>query len=131
MLQDTPDGEYLIGGSKTAAGKNRVVTLSPKIQPIIQKYAAGKPDEGFLFPNESGGKFSDKLFRNRFYSVLETLSLPRLSPHCCRHTFATLMKQVDAPAMDKQKLIGHASFEMTAHYTHTNHEDLRKITDRL
>ena len=53
------------------------------------------------------------------------------TPHCCRHTFATLMKNVDAPATDKQKLIGHSKFEMTAHYTHTDIESLKKITDNL
>ncbi len=41
------------------------------------------------------------------------------------------MKQVEAPDVDKQKLIGHTSFEMTAHYTHTNYHDLKKITDKL
>ena len=41
------------------------------------------------------------------------------------------MKNVDAPATDKQKLIGHAKFEMTAHYTHTDIASLKKITDNL
>ena len=53
------------------------------------------------------------------------------TPHCCRHTFATLMKNVPAPPTDKQKLIGHAKFEMTAHYTHTDIESLKFITDNL
>ena len=42
-----------------------------------------------------------------------------------------MMKDVDAPNTDKQKLIGHSKFEMTAHYTHTDVESLRKITDNL
>ena len=41
------------------------------------------------------------------------------------------MKNIDAPATDKQKLIGHKKFEMTAHYTHTDVESLKKITDLL
>jgi site-specific recombinase XerD len=41
------------------------------------------------------------------------------------------MKNVNAPATDKQKLIGHSKFEMTAHYTHTDIESLKKITDNL
>jgi site-specific recombinase XerC len=53
------------------------------------------------------------------------------TPHSCRHTFATLMKNVEAPATDKQKLIGHSKFEMTAHYTHTDLQSLKKITDNL
>lgn len=32
----------LIGGAKTEAGKNHIVTISPKIQPIIDRLAAGR-----------------------------------------------------------------------------------------
>jgi len=41
------------------------------------------------------------------------------------------MKNVDAPNVDKLHLIGHSKLEMTAHYTHTNYNDLKKITDKL
>ena len=45
--------------------------------------------------------------------------------------FATMMKNVNAPATDKQKLIGHSKFEMTAYYTHTDIESLKAITDNI
>ena len=41
------------------------------------------------------------------------------------------MKEINAPATDKKELIGHSKFEMTAEYTHTNYDDLRKITDKI
>ena len=41
------------------------------------------------------------------------------------------MKNVNAPATDKQKWIGHSKFEMTAHYTHTDIDSLKKITDNI
>ena len=55
----------------------------------------------------------------------------KLSPHTCRHTFATLMKNVDAAEKDKMELIGHASAEMLRYYQDVDLEDLRAITNSL
>lgn len=124
---------YFITGVKTEAGKNRVITISPKIRPFFEDFAQS---EYLFFP----AKTSPKKFRSEiYYSALQAVGLDILdkdgehiyTPHCCRHTFATLMKNVDAPATDKQKLIGHSKFEMTAHYTHTDIGSLKKITDNL
>ena len=126
-----PEGGYFITGVKTDAGKDRTITISPKIRPFFADFGQGK----HLFTELSAKKFRNDLF----YPALQALDLDVLdekgdhvyTPHCCRHTFATLMKNVDAPATDKQKLIGHAKFEMTAHYTHTDIESLKKITDNI
>lgn len=124
---------YFIAGSKTAAGKDRIITISPKISPFFENFAKG---ESLFFEDRT----TDKKFRNDiYYPALSALGLDALdkdgdhiyTPHCCRHTFATLMKNVDAPATDKLKLIGHSKFEMTAHYTHTDLGSLKKITDNI
>ena len=127
--------QYFITGSKTDAGKNRTITISPRILPFFEDFGKGE----YLFFDKKK-KLSEKDFRNDiFYPALQKVGIDQLNkdgshlytPHCCRHTFATLMKDVDAPTTDKQKLIGHKKFEMTAHYTHTDVESLRKITDNL
>jgi integrase len=116
---------YFIAGSKTEAGKDRVITISPKIAQFFEEF--GKSD--FLFFDK---QMAAKPFRsNIFYPALASVGIDNVTPHQCRHTFATLMKNVEAPATDKQKLIGHAKFEMTAHYTHTDIDSLKKITDSL
>ena len=122
---------YFITGVKTDAGKDRTITISPKIRPFFDDFGKGKR----LFTELSAKKFRLDLY----YPALQALGLDILdeqgdhiyTPHCCRHTFATLMKNVPAPATDKQKLIGHAKFEMTAQYTHTDIESLKKITDNI
>ena len=55
----------------------------------------------------------------------------RLTPHSCRHTFATLLKRVQGAEKDKLELIGHASGEMLRYYQDVGLEDLRKITDAI
>ncbi len=82
-----PKEQYLIGGSKTETGKNRVVTLSPKIQPIVKRAAAKKADEDYLFTGETQTKLSDSVFREKYYyPTLKTLGISKLPPHSCRHT---------------------------------------------
>jgi integrase len=122
---------YFVTGIKTEAGKNRVITISPKIRPFFEDFGKGK----YLFTTKSVNDFRDLVY----YPALQAIGLDPIkedgthinTPHICRHTFATLMKQVEAPPTDKQKLIGHSKFEMTAHYTHTDLESLSRITDQL
>lgn len=130
-----PAEGYFITGSKTDAGKDRIITVSPKILPFFVDFGKGE----YLFFNDSE-KPSEKKFRSDiFYPSLKALNIDILNedgshlytPHCCRHSFATLMKNVNAPSTDKQKLIGHSKFEMTAHYTHTDIDSLKKITDNI
>lgn len=131
----------LIGGGKTEAGTDRIVTISPKIQPIIDRLTANKIS-GPIFCRPDGKAFYDKFYREEcFYPALEAMGLPnptegkngprKLTPYCCRHTFATLMKQIEAPDKDKLELMGHTSTEMLRHYQHVSYDDFRRITDVL
>lgn len=127
--ENVKDG-YIIGGGKTEAGKNRIIPIASVIQPIIEKQlqTAGE----YLFPTAEGKQLSQKNFSKRhYYPALEQIGVRKLSPYSCRHTFATMLKDIEAPATDKQRLMGHASFSMTAHYTHTDIDSLKRITDLL
>ena len=127
---------YFITGSKTEAGKDRIITIAPEILPFFDDFGKG---EYLFFPDRKKPPTLKRFRANTYYPALAEVGLDALAedgshlytPHCCRHTFATMMKEVDAPNTDKQKLIGHSKFEMTAKYTHTDVESLRNITDKL
>lgn len=130
------------GGAKTEAGRSRVVTVSPKIQPFVDRLVKDKIG-GPVFCAEDGSKMSIEAYRARFYGVLDACGIDnpvleengvrrrRYTPHSCRHTFATLMKRVPGADKDKLKLIGHTSQEMLRHYQDVSYADMRKITDAL
>lgn len=130
------------GGAKTEAGKNRVVTVSPKIQPIIDRLTANKL-AGPIFCAADGTQLPITDYRNKFYEALEACGIDnpvtevngvkrrKYTPHSCRHTFSTLMKNVQAPDKDKLALIGHTSTEMLRHYQDVDIEGLRRITDAI
>ena len=131
-----------IGGAKTEAGRDRVVTVSPKIQSIIDRLTADRIS-GPVFCAPDGGPMSIESYRTLFYSALDACGIDnpteerdgikrrKYTPHSCRHTFATMMKRVSAPDKDKLALIGHTSNEMLRHYQDAPLSDLRRITDAL
>lgn len=130
------------GGAKTEAGKNRVVTVSPKIQGIIDRLTENKIS-GFVFCAEDGGKMDIAAYREHFYEVLKICNIEnpvaevdgvkrhKYTPHSARHTFAYLMKKVQGSDKDKLALIGHTSTEMLRHYQDVDIQDLRLITDAI
>ncbi len=132
--------ECLVGGIKTEAGKNRVVTLSPKVRSIIQ--ARLKRESVWLFPNPKGGKMSVKAFREKcFYPALEAMGIQRCPaegaqplyvPYSCRHTFSNLLKNVSGSDRDKADLMGHRDY-VTTKRIYQSAEILAKkaITDRI
>lgn len=138
-----PKNQAFVGGAKTSAGRGRTVTVSPKIEPYVKKAVADATGAVFCTPD---GKPYNLAFwtESVFYPVLEAAGINNplveigggakrhlYTPHCCRHTFATLMKRVDAAAKDKQELIGHASEEQLKYYQSVALDDLRRITDAL
>ena len=130
------------GGAKTEAGRNRVVTVSPKIQPTIDRLTSRKVS-GPVFCDTDGSALTIEKYRQEFYKVLEACGIDnpvievngvkrrKYTPHSCRHTFSTLMKGVQAPDKDKLALIGHTSTEMLRHYQDVDLDGLRRITDAI
>ena len=127
-----------VGGVKTEAGIDRTVTVSPKIQSYVDAFIASAGD-GYVF-GQAGKALPIKKYREAFYDLLARLGIDnpvdedgrhRVTPHSCRHTFATLMKSIKAPDTDKLALIGHTSTDQLREYQDVRFEDLRAITDLL
>lgn len=130
-----------VGGAKTDAGKDRIVTVSPKIQPIIDRLCIKRA--GPVFCRSDGEQMTIGVYRSLFYSVLEQCGINnpvtvrdgveyhKYTPHSCRHTFATLIKRTEGADKDKLELMGHTSTEMLRHYQDVDIDDLRRITDAI
>ena len=134
--------QAFLGGAKTDAGRNRTVTVSPKIQPLVDRIINGRTS-GPVFCANDGSRLSLEIYRTMFYTALEAAGIDnpisarngikyhRYTPHSCRHTFATLMKGVTAPTADKLKLIGHTTDAQLRDYQDVDIENLRAITDQI
>lgn len=132
--------ECLVGGIKTEAGKNRVVTISPRIEGIIRSRLKG--DSIWLFPDSKGGKMNAKVFREKcFYPALSEMKIqacptsgkhPLYVPYSCRHTFSNLLKNVSGSDRDKADLMGHRDYITTKRiYQSAEIQAKKAITDKL
>lgn len=131
----------LRGGIKTAAGRDRIVPVSPKIQPLINALM-DSPGE-WLFPSPKGGQLTADDFRvDWFYPCLAALGIqpvpdkekgitPTYTPYSWRHTFFTMLARVPGETKLKAELGGHTSYEMSQHYQHPDLTDKRAIINAL
>ena len=121
----------LTGGSKTEAGKNRIIPIHPKILPLITELMKNPTD--YLITNAYGtGKISyNNYLEKKFYRIMEKLGMNH-KPHDTRYTFATMMSDVsDGPTAIKT-IIGHKFFDTTEKiYIQKDIERLRNEIDKL
>lgn len=125
------DDNYIMGGKKTEAGRDRIVPINQLIRPYIDEWC--RRDNEYLVTTTTGKQINDKNFRSReYYPLLEKLGIERKNPHCTRHTFATMMSGAGVAPETLKKIIGHAKFSTTAEiYIHKDLSELQEAIDKI
>ena len=120
----------MVGGIKTAAGKDRTIPIHKKIVPLIEKRLANGHE--FLITTKSNGKMSYDFYLKRHWHVfMARLGLNR-SPHDCRHTFVTAADNSGINQIALKRIVGHSTgSDITAHYTHKDIEQLIEAMDQI
>ena len=110
---------YVVGGEKTAAGRNRVIPIRPEGRGYFAYFAAIAT--GDLLLSGYAGNQDTHNFRSRdYYPLLKRLGIERKSPHATRHTYASEARRMGMPPEILQRILGHASYSTTANiYVHT------------
>ena len=123
---------YMVGGSKTEAGKNRIIPINKKIEPFIRKYYEKNKDKEFLIINSLGRPMGYSNYRReKFDNIMEKLKMEH-KPHDARHTFASLMDSAGANKLCIKRIIGHSSQDITEDiYTHKTLEELIEAIDLI
>ena len=107
---------YLIAGSKTEAGKNRVVPIHKKIKPLIKKEMefSIEHDKTKLLTNAVGTETKYNSYRDRFNEILNNLKLnTEHRPHDPRKTFVTNAKKYQLDEYAIKLIVGHAITDIT------------------
>ena len=120
----------IIGGSKTEAGKNRVIPIHPKIIPLVIKRMENKTE--YLIPNRRKSNYYEyNNFRTKeFMAIMKQLGMEH-TIHDTRHTFATMISDVSDNESAITGIIGHTNINMTKRYTHTSIEKMRKEMEKI
>jgi len=119
---------YLQTGSKTDAGRNRIIPIPPIIHPIVTELIDNRP-EGPIVSAEKGGHYRLDNWRPRcFNTLMKELEIKDHVPYSARHTYADLQKrrQIDPAIM--MEIMGHEDYSTTVeHYQTTTEEDITRI----
>lgn len=120
---------YMIGGSKTESGIDRVVPISRKIQPMIEARMSGESE--YLFPSPKGCAQIYQNFRpNVWIPLMEKLGMKHTA-HDTRHTFISLMTDAGVEKIITQRIAGHSNKDVTDHYTHLEIRRLIEAIDKI
>lgn len=79
---------------------------------------------------EPGTVFNAKAFRTRYTKAIEAVPGVRpLTPHCCRHTYVTLLQSLNVSMEVISGLAGHSSTTTTREYLHIQPETARLVSE--
>lgn len=120
---------YVIGGEKTAAGRNRIIPIRPEGRGYF-RYFADNADGPLLLSGYTGDRVAANFRRRNYYPLLDRLGIERKTPHATRHTYASRARKAGMPPEILQKILGHADYSTTANiYVHTDIEELVKSVE--
>lgn len=130
---DLVAGELRVTGKRN---KQRIIPMDKGLcrkiadhQHIRNDYIAGSAQ--YLFVRPSGEKMYPKLVYNIVHKMMSQVSsLPKISPHVMRHSFATGLLDGGADINAVKELLGHSSLAATQVYTHTGFGELYNIYKR-
>ena len=120
------DEHYMIGGSKTEAGKDRIIPIHDKIYNLIsQRVSAGK-----LFKLQ-GDDVTYNMYAHRFRAIMADM-ITKHTPHDTRHTFVTKAKQAGLDEYCLKLIVGHAIQDLTENvYTHRTPAELLREVNKI
>lgn len=118
--------DHFIGGSKTEAGRDRVIPIGPDGLEAYQRMRQAAIDKGgkLLVDGYKGSHSANNFGKREWKNLMEEIGRPGTVPYCCRHTFVTraIRAGVDLPVLEA--IVGHVSRETTRIYTHLQAGDL-------
>ena len=120
------DERYMIGGSKTKAGKDRIIPIADKIYPFISELY-NENNKLLLVSTRSDG-MSYHSFHRRWTPFMERHNFKHLI-HDTRVTFASLAHAAGVNELNLKRLLGHSdNGNVTHHYIKT---DVQLLLDEV
>lgn len=124
------EDNYLQGGTKTAAGKNRIVPVHPKIRPYLMAWLSRGGQT--IICRKDGSPLPSAVYRRLFSGIAKSIGIPEATPHWCRHTFATLLHNSGVDPLTAKWLLGHSTeSDITEHYTHATLKELERAISSI
>lgn len=120
-------------GSKTDAGRSRIIPLHPKILPLIEKryLESKKTCQKQVFLDNNGNNLDYARYRYHFRKIMQELGTTH-RPHDTRHTFISIAKEDGVDEYILKRIVGHVISDLTERvYTHRTTESLHKEINKI
>jgi integrase len=113
MLSSRADGTMYVDTLKN--NRSRTVPLVPELVPVVNRWAADRGDDAWLFSAPHGGPLNEGNWKRavQWTAATKSLGRPRLRVHDLRHTAASLWLAAGADPKVVQRVLGHSSAAMT------------------
>lgn len=113
--------------------KDRVVTLSKSILPVLNEYYKEYKPQSWIFEGQTPGEhYSSRSAQQIFKEAIKNLQLPaNCSFHSLRHSYATHLLENGTDISYIQKLLGHNDIKTTLRYTQISNKDIGQIESPL
>lgn len=136
--------ECLVNGSKTEAGKDRIVIIPPQILDLVRERLY-IPGTDLLFPQYrfnrktppelTGFKQMNHEYFNKhiFKPMMQSLGIAEnKTPYAARHTYSDKLKRAGGDDKTKAGLMGHTDYAFTrSHYQSTDMDDLLDVATSI
>lgn len=125
--------DHIIGGSKTDAGRNRVIPISPLGLAAYRdlRRKAIEDHSPRLIDAYEGNKILNNFTKRDFRTLMQELGADGYTTYSCRHTFVTLAVRSGIPQNQLRQIVGHLDDKTTDLYTHLQASDLVSIVQRI
>lgn len=110
------------GGVKTSSGKNRIIPIHERIQPIIKRRMES---EGNFLITSGGERMTKSRYYTQWGKIMAYFHMEH-TPHECRHTFRSMLDSAGANKRCIDLIMGHKSKDVGERvYTHKTIEELK------
>lgn len=124
-------GVPLLGPPKSDRSKRVVpVPEAYRKNTIYLRYYGG---EKYIWTSRrESGLFDVGVFRKKYYkALLDVPCVRKLSPHCCRHTYVSILERNGVPMEQIARLAGHTYVAVTDGYLHVDNDTLANAVSVL
>lgn len=126
------EDNYMVGGLKTKAGKNRIIPIHRDIKHLIEKRLA--QGNTYLMTTSKGNKIDYGNFiraKGNWHKTTTDIGVKHTA-HETRHTFITQMDRLNVNRVALKKIVGHTTKnDITDHYSHKSIQELVDTMNQL
>lgn len=132
QVKDIDFSRNIIHVKQAKGRKDRIVSLSERIQPLLHNYLKTYLPKKWLIEGRENSLYTSSSVRAFLYKSCRLAGInKRITPHTLRHSYATHMLENGVDIRYIQELLGHSKPETTMIYTHVAQKDLHKIKNPL